>query len=76
MWVPFWNAKRVRRWKMTDKKIWYRSKTFWVSLIGMVAILIQSQTGFVIGAGEQAGIIICINLILRGLTNTGLKLKN
>ena len=34
------------------KKIWL-SKTFWVNLVAILALVIQSQTGFVVGPEKQ-----------------------
>ena len=49
------------------KKV-YQSKTFWVNVIAILAILAQTQTGFVIGAESQATILAAINLVLRAIT--------
>lgn len=54
---------------------WYkvvRSKTIWVNLIALIAIVAQTATGFVIAPQDQAAIIVFINLILRTVTNEGL----
>jgi len=61
---------------MTDeiKKIWWKSKTLWVNVIAMVALIAQSQTGFAFAVEEQAAIIVVLNLILRAITKTGLEL--
>ena len=53
-------------------KKWYSSKTLWVNAIAMLAILVQSQTEFVINPEEQAGILVVINLILRAITKESL----
>ena len=45
-----------------------KSKTFWVNLVALVALLIQSQTGFVITPEEQTAIVVVINMILRAVT--------
>ena len=61
---------------MTDevKKVWWKSKTLWVNVIAMVAMIVQSQYGFLIAVEEQAAIIVVLNLILRAITKTGLEL--
>jgi len=61
---------------MTDeiKKVWWKSKTLWVNVIAMVAMIVQSQYGFFIAVEEQAAIIVVLNLILRAITKTGLEL--
>lgn len=51
-----------------DPKIWYASKTIWLNLLSLVAILVQTQTGFVIDAEMEVAILGIINLILRIVT--------
>lgn len=55
-----------------DLKKWYRSKTLWINLIAIVALVAQSQLGFAIAPNEQGCLLAVINLILRAFTNTGL----
>lgn len=38
-------------------KVWYRSKTLWINLIAVVALIAQAQYGFVIAPTGQAGIL-------------------
>lgn len=52
---------------MKGKKFWL-SKTFWVNLISIVAILVQSFTGFVIDPEKQVAILGFINMALRFVT--------
>jgi len=54
-------------------KKWYLSKTLWMNLVALAAMIIQSQYGFVIAAEEQAAIIVVANIILRGITNEQLE---
>jgi len=44
------------------------SKTFWVNIIALLVMLVQTQTGFIIDVEEQAVILGVINLILRFIT--------
>ncbi|MBC8521367.1 MAG: hypothetical protein H8D26_05190 [Methanomicrobia archaeon] len=53
-------------------KRWYQSKTLWVNLIAVAALITQAQFGFVIAPEEQVGILALINLILRAATSEGL----
>ena len=46
----------------------YESKTLWVNAIALVAIILQSFTGFIIDPESQAAILIVINLVLRAVT--------
>jgi hypothetical protein len=55
-------------------KLWYRSKTVWVNLIAVVAMIVQSQTGFIIAPEAQAAFIVVINLVLRAITGEELEL--
>jgi len=50
------------------KKEWYLSKTLWVNVIAIVAIIIQSYTSFIIDPATQASILVLINIILRAVT--------
>lgn len=54
-------------------KEWYKSKTVWVNVLTLVALLAQTQTGFIVSPDEQIGILAVINLILRIVTSQGLK---
>lgn len=54
---------------------WYkvvRSKTIWVNSIALIALIAQTATGFVIPAGQQASILVFVNLILRAVTKESL----
>jgi hypothetical protein len=50
------------------RKEFFYSKTFWVNVIALVAIVIQSYTDFVIAPEAQASILVLINLVLRAIT--------
>lgn len=49
-------------------KRFYQSKTFWVNAISIIAILVQTQTGFVIDAEKQVIILGAVNTLLRFIT--------
>jgi len=49
-------------------KVWYQSKTLWVNLIALIALVSQSQYGFIIPVEEQAALLIVINLFVRLFT--------
>ena len=53
---------------MTETKPFYSSKTLWVNVIGIAAIIAQAQFGFIIDAQTQAAILAVINMILRAVT--------
>ena len=53
-------------------KVWYLSKTLWVNVIALIAIVAQGVTGFIIAPEAQAGLLVVVNLILRAITNEGL----
>lgn len=50
------------------KKPWYLSKTLWLNIVAVIALLIQLNSGFVIPAEEQLAIITVANLLLRAIT--------
>ena len=50
------------------KNIW-KSKMFWVNIIAIIAMIVQSQTGEVLTFEVQAGILAIVNLGLRAITN-------
>jgi len=49
-------------------KKWYRSKMLWVNIIGIAAIILQCEYGFVINAEHEVIILGAINAILRFIT--------
>jgi hypothetical protein len=55
-------------------KEWYRSKTLWVNVIALIAMIVQANYGFIIAPEEQIAVITIVNLILRAITKTGLEL--
>ena len=48
------------------------SKTLWVNVIALIALILQLVNGFVISAESQIALITVINLILRFFTGTPL----
>ncbi len=54
---------------MNTKKLW-ASKTFWVNILAIIVVAVQTQTGFVIDIEAQAAILAVINLALRAITKT------
>jgi uncharacterized membrane protein len=59
-----------------DKKAWWRSKTLWVNLVAGLALLAQSQFGFVMDGEVQGAILTVINLVLRLITKEPVGLKD
>ena len=49
-------------------KKWYHSKTMWINIIAVLALLVQSQWGFLLDAEDQLALLGIINLILRIFT--------
>ena len=58
----------------TCTKKWYKSKTLWINIIALIAILAQTQYEFIIHPEEQAALLTIINLALRMITNTELEI--
>jgi len=54
-------------------KIFWKSKTFWINIIAISAIVAQAEYGFVVDPQAQFCILGVVNLILRAITNEGLK---
>jgi len=53
---------------MENEKKWYKSKTLWVNAIAIAAIIIQSETGYVVSPEIQVLALGVINVILRKIT--------
>jgi len=49
-------------------KKWYRSKTIWVNLIAIGAMVIQMQTGYILDPEYYPYVLAGINMILRVIT--------
>ena len=49
-------------------KKWYHSKTIWINIIAIIALVVQSQLGFVLDAADQLALLGIINIILRIIT--------
>jgi hypothetical protein len=57
---------------MESKKFW-ESKTMWVNVIAAAAVVIQTQTGFIVGPELQALALTVLNLFLRSITEKPLE---
>ena len=55
-----------------DTKRWYTSKTLWLNLLAIAALVAQREFGYVLDTEAQAVILATINLILRIVTKKGL----
>jgi len=55
-----------------NTKRWYTSKTLWVNLTAIAALIAQEELGYILDAETQAAILAVINLILRVITKKGL----
>ena len=53
-------------------KKWIRSKTMWINLIAIAAMIIQLKFGFVVTPEIELAALGIVNLVLRTLTNEGL----
>ena len=51
-------------------KMWYTSKTLWVNALAVVALVAQSQWGYVLTPESQVAILGVVNLVLRAVTKT------
>jgi len=50
------------------EKVWYVSKTLWLNIIAVAAIVLQGQFGYTISPEIQVAILALINIILRAIT--------
>ena len=55
-----------------NTKRWYTSKTLWVNLLAIVALVAQAEFGYILDAEAQAVMLAVINLVLRIVTKKGL----
>lgn len=53
-------------------KKWIKSKTLWMNVIAIAAIILQAEYGFVVSPELELAVLAGINLILRKYTNEGL----
>jgi len=53
-----------------NSKAFYLSKTFWVNMLAVIVMAVQTETGFVISPEEQIAGLAIINLILRICTKS------
>jgi hypothetical protein len=51
----------------TSKKIWV-SKTLWVNILAIAALLIQAKTGYVLEPDTQIYVLGVLNVVLRFVT--------
>jgi len=58
-----------------ENKIWYLSKTLWINVLAIVAIIVQGTLGYNISAEMQVSLLAIINIIMRAITNQPLREK-
>jgi len=58
-----------------QEKKWYESKTLWVNLLSVIALVVQTQVGFVIDAEAQMALLGVINLVLRAVSKSVISWK-
>jgi len=57
-----------------ETKKWYTSKTVWINLIALSALVVQTQTGFIMTPEIQAMALTLVNLAVRAVTKQELTL--
>ena len=62
----------MERRKAMNTKRWYTSKTLWLNLLAIAALVAQTEFGYILDAEAQAVILATINLALRIITKKGL----
>jgi len=58
-----------------DGKKWFLSKTFWVNILAIVALIIQTYTGFVFSPEAQVSVLGVLNILLRTITKAPIEWK-
>jgi len=58
-----------------ENKKWFLSKTFWVNILAIAALIIQTQTGFVFSPEAQVSVLALLNIILRAVTKSPIEWK-
>ena len=58
-----------------DGKKWFLSKTFWVNILAIVALIIQTYTGFVFSLEAQVSVLGVLNILLRTITKAPIEWK-
>lgn len=53
-------------------KKWIRSKTLWINIIAIAAIILQAEHGFIVSPELELAALGIINLVLRKYTKEGL----
>ena len=76
LWKLLALCMRVRKEVNVEGKKVYQSKTFWINVLALIAMVAQTQLGFVIDAETQVAILAVINLILRIVTGAPIEWKS
>lgn len=56
-------------------KAWYQSKTLWANALGIAAMLLQSEVGYLIAPEYQAAGLGLVNMLLRMVTTQSIEWK-
>lgn len=57
-----------------ETKKWYTSKTIWINIVALAALILQTQTGFIMTPEIQAMALTLVNLGVRAVTSKELTL--
>jgi len=60
--------------EQAHKKFWL-SKTFWVNILALTALVVQSQTSFLLTPETQISILAVVNVLLRLITKSEIEWK-
>ena len=58
-----------------ESKKWFYSRTLWVNLLAIAALVAQSQFGFVLTPETQLSILAVLNVVLRVITKKEINWK-
>lgn len=56
-------------------KSFLKSRTIWINVLGLVALFLQSQFGYILIPEAQSAVLLLLNLVLRFDTSEPISLK-
>lgn len=57
-------------------KRWYLSKTFWINIVAIGAIIVRAEYGLILAPETEIVILAGINMLLRLITKEKIEWKN
>jgi hypothetical protein len=60
--------------EIVEKKQFWKSRIIWINIIGLIAMIVEYQTGVLLNNDIQLAILAVLNMILRFRTDEAIKL--